>query len=163
VPASVGWRIDELQAIIADDEYNDTMESLPFVCTPTSSVTSYLPSLDTIRCSRCDKMGHFAQYCTNIFGRSTIPVTPVPEPIVLRSHPLNKNSLRQTSRPISNVPFYKLICKRCRKMGHLAKSCPNTPPPSMNKIMCSKCDQFGHYAYNCHVTKTPLNSRYADN
>jgi hypothetical protein len=110
-----------------------------------------------------DKMGHFAQYCTNIFGRSTIPVTPVPEPIVLRSHPLNKNSLRQTSRPISNVPFYKLICKRCRKMGHLAKSCPNTPPPSMNKIMCSKCDQFGHYAYNCHVTKTPLNSRYADN
>jgi hypothetical protein len=125
-PASVGWKPDELQAIIAE-EYTRDMDSLPFVYLPTDYVTTYSHSLDTIQ------------------------VTSGPEPVVVSSPSLGETSY--SPRQLPKVPFYKLICKKCKQIGHLKIACPNNT--FMDKIQCYQRDQLGHYAKDCPLTEHP--------
>jgi hypothetical protein len=131
-PASVGWKLDELQAIIAE-EYTRDIDSLP------DSVIRYSHSLDTIQ------------------------VTSGPEPIVLRSPSLGETSY--SPRQIPKVPFYKLVCQKCKQMGHLNIACPNntfqwqSKQDFMDTIQCYQCDQLGHKAKNFPLTQHPSTSQ----
>jgi hypothetical protein len=67
-------------------------------------------------------------------------------------------------RPKRKKDNSKIMCFKCKELGHYADQCPtryqevkiqDSLKRDLSMITCFKCKQKGHYSYNCPENGTP--------
>jgi hypothetical protein len=101
-------------------------------------------------CFSCEEEGHLSRNCSRKRARFPTAIVEYEEKEV--------RDLLALERPKKKKDKSKVLCLKCKELGHYAKKCPgrnnkaNRPggvKKDLRLITCYKCKQKGHYADKC--------------
>jgi hypothetical protein len=102
-------------------------------------------------CYSCEEEGHLSKNCSR--KRERFPTTMVEyEESELRG-------LLALERPKKKKDISKVLCFRCKELGHYADKCRKRDNKANRQrgtdlVTCQKCNQKGHYARRCEEKST---------
>jgi hypothetical protein len=107
-------------------------------------------------CYSCEEEGHLSRNCSKKRERFPTAVVDYEENEV--------RDLLALERPKRKKDNSKIMCFRCKELGHYADQCPklhhevnmhDSIKRDIQRVTCFKCKQKGHYSYNCSENGTP--------
>jgi hypothetical protein len=107
-------------------------------------------------CYSCEEEGHLSRNCPK--KRECF------SPTVVEYEENEVRDLLALERPKRKKDNSKVMCFKCKELGHYANQCPklhhevnlqDNMKRDIQMITCFKCKQKGHYSYNCSENGTP--------
>jgi hypothetical protein len=107
-------------------------------------------------CYSCEEEGHLFRNCPK--KRERYPTT------VVEYEENEVKDLLALERPKRKKDNSKIMCFKCKELGHYADQCPtryqevnmrNSMKRDLSMITCFKCKQKGHYSDRCPENGTP--------
>jgi hypothetical protein len=107
-------------------------------------------------CYSCEEEGHLSRNCSK--KRECFPTA------IVEYEENEVRELLALERPKRKKDNSKVMCFKCKELGHYANQCPklhhevnlqDNMKRDIQMITCFKCKQKGHYSYNCSENGTP--------
>jgi hypothetical protein len=107
-------------------------------------------------CYSCEEEGHLSRDCPKKRECFT--------PTVIEYEENEVRDLLALERPKGKKDNSKVICSKCKELGHYRSKCPtkyhvvsmqDSTKRDLRMITCFKCKQKGHYSDKCPENRTP--------
>jgi hypothetical protein len=107
-------------------------------------------------CYSCEEEGHLSRNCPKKREYSS--------PTIVEYDENEVRDLLALERPKRRKDNSKVMCFKCKELGHYASQCPklhhevnmqDSMKRDIQMITCFKCKQKGHYLDNCSGNGTP--------